>query len=612
MSEARKRTAKGPDKATRPSQKGGKQLDNAVLKKKLQRLERTKQIRNVLLFVGLAAVAWFSWRLIPSLFSSLISPPNSSSPVRQTKLVRTPWGTVKPTDVFVGNGAPKLSADVEKREEIREAFEWSWRAYEKHAWGDDEFHPLSKGGSNLTAAGGVGYTIVDSIDSLLIMGFEEEYHRAAKWCRESLSFDKDAEFNTFETTIRLLGGLLSAHYLTSNHSSPDIAADAQLYLDLAVDLADRLVGAFDTPSGIPLSNINLAQRKGIPDRGNRGIASLAEAASLQLEMKYLSYLTGDLTYWKKAERVTEIVRSQAMHDGIAPIFISPQNGQFIMSEIRLGSRGDSYYEYLLKQWLQTDRQEPVYRDMYDEAMGGIKKHLLGKTKKSGLIYTQELHPEKHPRTGVQTWQIIPKQDHLVCFLGGSFLLGITEGGRRVVDWSNLDQRDQDDLIIGQGIVESCMATHDTETGLSPEIAMFVLQTEPKMADKIDWYIKDSKGGVLIDARNILRPETVESLFLGYRATGDPKYREWGWQIFQAFQEHCRVADGGYAGIEDVQVVPAKKLDRMETFWLGETLKYLYLLFDDSDHIPLSENIFNTEAHILPVFKPAFLTPFSTS
>jgi rhamnogalacturonyl hydrolase YesR len=94
-----------------------------------------------------------------------------------------------------------------------------------------------------------------------------------------------------------------------------------------------------------------------------------------------------------------------------------------------------------------------------------------------------------------------------------------------------------------------------------------------------WLYADAtcRGGALIDARNILRPETVESLFLAYRSTGDEKYRQWGWQIFQAFQKHCRVNGGGYAGIEDVQVVPAKQLDRMETFWLGETLSEYYCI-----------------------------------
>jgi mannosyl-oligosaccharide alpha-1,2-mannosidase len=71
----------------------------------------------------------------------------------------------------------------------------------------------------------------------------------------------------------------------------------------------------------------------------------------------------------------------------------------------------------------------------------------------------------------------------------------------------------------------------------------------------------------IDARNILRPETVESLFIGWRLTHDPIYREWGWQIFEAFDKHCRIPSGGYASIRDVDEVPVVHEDRMETFFL---------------------------------------------
>ncbi|WWC71716.1 uncharacterized protein I206_105674 [Kwoniella pini CBS 10737] len=589
----------------------GKQIDKKDVNKKAEHFQTLDVVRLLLSLAGLSAVAWFGYK---TLYPFLFTP--SSVIETQTNLPGSKFGkkgnSVSSGEVFSPIGGIKLKADVEKRKAVKDAFIWSWNAYEKHAWGADEFSPLSQTGSNLTSAGGVGYTIVDSLDALLVLDLIPEYERARDWCENELSFDKDATFNTFETTIRILGGLLSAHYLTSTHSSSKIQADAPLFLNLAVDLGERLLGAFSSPSGIPWSGINLKTRNGIPDRDNQNVASLAEAASLQLELKYLSHLTGDYVYWKKAEKVTEIIRSQAVHDGIAPIFINPTNGQFVASEIRLGSRGDSYYEYLLKQWLQTDREEPVYRDMYDEAMGGIKKHLIGQTHKSGLIFTQELHPARHPRDQTQTWQVVPKQDHLVCFLGGSFILGITEGGNREVDWKHLDEREMEDFVVGKGIVESCMSTHETATGLAPEIAMFVQWSDEQRAANEDWYIKPNLNGVLIDGRNILRPETVESLFLAYRSTGDEKYRQWGWEVFQAFEKWCKVSSGGYAGIEDVQTVPPKQLDRMETFWLAETLKYLYLLFDDSDHIPLDKHIFNTEAHILPVFKPEYISSFATS
>lgn len=102
--------------------------------------------------------------------------------------------------------------------------------------------------------------------------------------------------------------------------------------------------------------------------------------------------------------------------------------------------------------------------------------------------------------------------------------------------------------------------------------------------------------------NIHRPETVESLFYIYRATGDQKYRDYAWKIFEAFEKYTRL-DEGYAGISNVEAphnVGFK--DKMETFYLAETLKYLYLMFSDNPHLlPLDKYVFNTEAHPLPVY-----------
>jgi endoplasmic reticulum Man9GlcNAc2 1,2-alpha-mannosidase len=64
--------------------------------------------------------------------------------------------------------------------------------------GADEYHPISHTGTNLTAAGGIGYTVIDSIDTMLLMGLDEEYQRARSWVETSMDFDRDANFNTFE------------------------------------------------------------------------------------------------------------------------------------------------------------------------------------------------------------------------------------------------------------------------------------------------------------------------------------------------------------------------------------------------------------------------------
>lgn len=100
---------------------------------------------------------------------------------------------------------------------------------------------------------------------------------------------------------------------------------------------------------------------------------------------------------------------------------------------------------------------------------------------------------------------------------------------------------------------------------------------------------------------MLRPETVESLFVLYRVTKDPIYRDWGWEIAQAFQRHCRVDSGGYTIVSHIDRPHPQKKNEMESFFLAETLKYLFLLFSDDDFIPLDQWVFNTEAHPLPIW-----------
>ncbi|EGN93776.1 glycoside hydrolase family 47 protein [Serpula lacrymans var. lacrymans S7.3] len=502
-----------------------------------------------------------------------------------------------------------FSADIFKRDAVVEAFKYAWAAYERDAMGDDEYHPISHQGSNLTKPGGIGYTVVDSIDTMLIMGLPDEYERAKLWVANDMSFDRDAPFSTFETTIRVLGGLLAAYHLSGQDP---------LYLEKATELGNRILPAFDTESGLPLSLVNLAEMEGVPDKDNSGMISTAEAATLQLEFRYLAFLTDEDIYWEKAERVMAVIKQARMSHGLASIFMT-QDGRFATSAIRLGSRGDSYYEYLLKQYLQTNQTEGVYREMYDDAMTGIHDHLVQISPSSSLTYTAELVPERKGQ-GLQ-WRLVPKQDHLVCFLGGSLMLGATTSGALVHPVSvpprpeELTEQGKRDWKTGIELIRTCMATHDTQTGLSPEIAHFRTQNDnlEQLAHMpTDWYIKGARPGgpTPFDARYILRPETVESLFIAFRLTGDVQYREYGWAIFNAIEKHCKLESGGYAGVMNVDAVPVEHDDKMETFLMSETLKYLYLLFADVKVLPLNEYVFNTEAHPFPVFMSNIRTGFS--
>lgn len=190
---------------------------------------------------------------------------------------------------------------------------------------------------------GMGWIIIDSLDTLMLMNLTTQLSHAKEWVSQSLTFDQAHEVNTFETTIRMLGGLLSAHYLMNDLKLVPTGADEDLFLEKATDLADRLLGAYNSESGVPYASVDLKEMKGIPSHADGGASSTAEAATLQLEMKYLSKLTGESMYWKKAEKVIEVIDGIGAQDGLVPIFVYADKGTFRGKEIRLGSRGDSYY-----------------------------------------------------------------------------------------------------------------------------------------------------------------------------------------------------------------------------------------------------------------------------
>ncbi|KAF4555346.1 putative glycosyl hydrolase family 47 protein 5 [Elsinoe fawcettii] len=505
-----------------------------------------------------------------------------------------------------------------RQEEVRKVMKESWAGYEKYAWGYDEYHPISKTGRQMVQ-NGMGWIIVDALDTLMIMNMTSELAHAREWISTTLSYDVDHDVNTFETTIRMLGGLLSAHYLSTEFKSWAPVVDKlsdDLYLEKATDLADRLLGAYNSTSGVPYASVRLATRQGLISHDDGGASSTAEATSLQLEMKYLSKLTGETTYWETAEKVMKVVDDNGVRDGLVPIYIYADQGTFRGDNIRLGSRGDSYYEYLIKQYLQTSLQEPVYLELWNQALAGVQKHLITYSTPTNFTVLAE-------RPNGLDSPLLPKMDHLVCFMPGTIALGATLGRPLSVasahpSWSKKQDRE---MALAHELTKTCMGMYFvTTTGLAPEIAHFNLPDHPTMlkdfspehelpkapeefdVDKDaswrkDFHLKSA------DVHNLQRPETVETLFYMWRITGDEVYREWGWDMFQAFVKYEKVeGDAGYSSIGDVNHVPVHWRDNMESFWLAETLKYFYLLFGPDDVLPLDKVVFNTEAHPFPRFE----------
>lgn len=452
------------------------------------------------------------------------------------------------------------SGAADRLEAVRDAFRHAWKAYKEHAWGHDELKPISKSFSEWF---GLGLTLIDSLDTMWILGLKEEFTEARSWVEKELSFDKNVDVNLFETTIRILGGLLSCFHLTGD----------QLFLDKAKDLGSRLMPAFRTPSKIPFSDVNIGKGTAHPPRWTSD-STVAEVTSVQLEFRELSRLTQDPQYQDAANEVMRLVHQlPGKHDGLVPMFINTNSGQFSHKGVfTLGARADSYYEYLLKQWIQGGKTEDDLLEDYLQAVEGVKKHLVRQSGPRRLTFVGEL---SHNRFN-------PKMDHLVCFLPGTLALGAHNG------------LPADHMDLAVQLMETCHQMYrQMETGLSPEIAHFSLQP----SEGQDVVVKPA------DRHNLLRPETVESLFYMYRFTKDSKYRDWGWDILQSFNKYTKVPGGGYTSINNVRdpANPAPR-DKMESFFLGETLKYLFLLFsDDAELLSLDKYVFNTEAHPLPVW-----------
>ncbi|KAI5466327.1 family 47 glycoside hydrolase [Mariannaea sp. PMI_226] len=511
----------------------------------------------------------------------------------------------------------------ERREHVVDAFELSWDAYKQHAWGYDEYRPIAKKGGMMSPKG-LGWVIVDSLDTMMIMNLTSRVQDAREWISKSLTYDQDQDVNTFETTIRMLGGLLAAHYLSTEYPNlapleddDEGAPGEDLYLEKAKDLADRLLSAFESPSGIPFASVNLKKYEGIPSHADMGASSTAEATTLQLEFKYLAKLTGEKDFWDRAEKVMQIVDDNGAKDGLLPIFIYATTGKFLGDNIRLGSRGDSYYEYLIKQYLQTNMKEPIYQEMWDEALRGVRKHLVTYTEPSQFTIIGE-------RPSGLGQSLSPKMDHLVCFMPGTIALGATGGlteaeARKLSTWS---KKNEDDMVLARELMQTCWGMYKyMATGLAAEITYFNIANPPPAADsphqapkgfdadpaadwRADFAVKSN------DVHNLQRPETVESLFYMWRITGDVQYREWGWEMFKSFINHTAVENkGGFTSLDNANIVPPRTRDNMESFWLAETLKYMYLLFSPNDFMPLDKIVLNTEAHPLPRFDmgPLFST-----
>ncbi|CAG8818685.1 24790_t:CDS:2 [Gigaspora margarita] len=461
------------------------------------------------------------------------------------------------------------SSNQFRANEIKNAFIYAFKGYRKYAWGHDEVQPVTNTTSD--NYNGWGVTIIDSLDTMIIMGIEyndsREFIKNLKFTAKGSS----KKIGVFETVIRYLGGLLSAYELTKD----------DLFLNKSIELGNVLLPAFDTPTGIPTGMVDLVKKKGALGVNGRN-SVLAEIGTLQLEFRRLSELSKNPIYLKKAQKVIDILQRKCTKlPGLYPVFINPYNGRFTTTLVTWGGLGDSFYEYLLKQHIMVQNKTSQYIDMWMLAVNTTMKKLVYTAKGfSNLTYLVQW----------ENGQPLVEMGHLTCFAGGNFLLA----GKFLNNTSLTN--------LGLNVTATCYNTYiGTNTTIGPE-GFGWISPSGVISSKINKSQKamyKKHGFFVTDASYILRPEVVESIFYAYRVTHDPKYQDWAWNIFKSINKFCKTSTG-FSGLKDVTNITSDWNNSQQSFFFAETLKYLYLIFSNTSLISLDEWVFNTEAHPLRI------------
>ena len=281
---------------------------------------------------------------------------NSTPPISSTSQSVTPT-------------AADLPSDAEMAERVRQEFRHAWDGYKQYAWGHDALKPLSK-----TYHDWYGVPLlmspVDGLDTMILMGLNDEATQTREYIDKNLSFDRDVYVKNFEITIRLLGGLLSSYQLTG---------DKRL-LELADDLGTRLLPAFNSPTGMPHVFVNL--RTGAV-RGD--VTNPAEVGTLLIEFGTLSKLTCKPVYYAKAKRALVEVYSRRSPIGLVGSSINVRTGKWTDPVSHISGGIDSYYEYLLKAWLLFDDKD--CERMWKSSIEAVNKYLVDEVP-TGFWYGQ--------------------------------------------------------------------------------------------------------------------------------------------------------------------------------------------------------------------------------
>ncbi|KAH8870466.1 ER degradation-enhancing alpha-mannosidase-like protein 2 [Schistosoma japonicum] len=456
-----------------------------------------------------------------------------------------------------------LAHDMENlKYRVKNIFYHAYDSYLKYAYPLDELRPLSCDGHDTW--GSFSLTLIDALDTLVIMDNFTEFRRAARALLRHLDSEKNVNASVFETNIRVVGGLISAHLLSRRAGfevEPSWPCSGAL-LSQAEIFANKLLPAFNTPTGMPYGTINF-KLGGVPVNETT-VTCVAGVGTFILEFGTLSRLTGDPRYEAAAMRALKAIWKHRSSLGLLGNHIDITTGSWTARDATIGSGVDSYFEYLVKGAALF--RLPELDSMFREYRLAIEKHIR--------------HGDWNPMINKDKGGVtMPVFQSLEAFWPGLLALtGDLDGARRHLT-----------------------AYHEIwrQHGFLPELYSL---TEEKAIKGREAYP--------------LRPELIESILYVYRATRDPALIDMGVDILTSIEVAARTSCG-FATVADVTKHTLE--DRMESFFLAETTKYLYLLFDENNFMhqlpgerTLSEGsrlpsglqcypesggyIFNTEAH----------------
>ena len=414
---------------------------------------------------------------------------------------------------------------------------WAWGQYRARAWGKDEIRPISGGASSFPLKGHhLGLSLIEAMDTLWVMELDAEFADALEWVRSSLDFDVDGEVSVFETSIRLLGGLLSAHHA---------CGDAVL-LAKARDLANRLLPAFATPTGMPYRYVNL--RTGTV---RDPLTNPAEVGTFLPEWGTLSRLTGELRYRDVTRNAALALYRRRSKLDLLGTKIDALTGEWLDPRATIGSYADSYYEYCWDSWqLFGDRE---MRTMYRTLVPAILRHQSDR--RAGKLWFADV--DMNTGTRLNT-----RQDELGSFFGGL----LAQGGHHTA---------------GAAYTDSWAAVQD-RFGVLPE----------------EW---DYAADVPTQLSNALRPELADAAFNLWLLDRNPRWREIAARHFLAMKRWNKAAFG-YADLADVTSTPKRQSDHCPGYWWSEQMKYYYLMFAQARRFDYRRNYLSTEGNVLLGFR----------